>query len=68
MYPPILTLKSEIARAMLEYRLDRMKVAKQMGVPAETAGRTNPCFATGAGGRLQAVMNGFGESKSVTME
>lgn len=30
------------------------------GVMAETAGGTNPYFATGAGGMLQAVMNGFG--------
>ncbi len=30
------------------------------GVLAETAGGTNPCFATGAGGMLQAVLNGFG--------
>jgi len=30
------------------------------GVLAETAGGTNPYFATGAGGFLQAVMNGFG--------
>lgn len=30
------------------------------GVLAETAGGTNPYFATGAGGFLQAVLNGFG--------
>ena len=30
------------------------------GVLAETAGGTNPYFATGAGGFLQAVINGFG--------
>lgn len=30
------------------------------GVLAETAGGTNPYFATGAGGMLQAVMAGFG--------
>ncbi len=30
------------------------------GVLSETAGGTNPYFATGAGGFLQAVMNGFG--------
>ncbi|NOT73310.1 MAG: glycoside hydrolase family 65 protein [Cyclobacteriaceae bacterium] len=30
------------------------------GVIAETAGGTNPYFATGAGGFLQAVLNGFG--------
>ena len=30
------------------------------GVIAETAGGTNPYFATGAGGMLQAVINGFG--------
>ena len=29
MYPPILTLKPEIARSMLEYRFERMKMAKQ---------------------------------------
>lgn len=30
------------------------------GVIAESAGGTNPYFATGAGGMLQAVLNGFG--------
>ncbi len=30
------------------------------GAMAETAGGTNPYFATGAGGMLQSVMNGFG--------
>jgi len=30
------------------------------GVLAETAGGTNPYFATGAGGMLQVVLNGFG--------
>ena len=30
------------------------------GVLAETAGGTNPYFATGAGGLLQAMLNGFG--------
>ncbi|PRY41926.1 trehalose/maltose hydrolase-like predicted phosphorylase [Spirosoma oryzae] len=30
------------------------------GVMAETAGGTNPYFATGAGGMLQSVLNGFG--------
>ncbi|HEY5917843.1 MAG TPA: glycoside hydrolase family 65 protein, partial [Chryseolinea sp.] len=30
------------------------------GVIAETAGGTNPYFATGAGGMLQAVIFGFG--------
>lgn len=30
------------------------------GVLAETAGGTNPYFATGSGGMLQAVLNGFG--------
>jgi len=30
------------------------------GVIAETAGGTNPYFATGAGGMLQAVLSGFG--------
>jgi kojibiose hydrolase len=30
------------------------------GVLAETAGGTNPYFATGAGGILQAMLNGFG--------
>ena len=33
------------------------------GVIAETAGGTNPYFATGAGGMLQAVLNGFGGLK-----
>ena len=30
------------------------------GVISETAGGTNPYFATGAGGMLQAVLAGFG--------
>lgn len=30
------------------------------GVIAETAGGTNPYFATGAGGMIQAILNGFG--------
>ena len=30
------------------------------GVMAETASGTNPYFATGAGGVLQAMLNGFG--------
>jgi trehalose/maltose hydrolase-like predicted phosphorylase len=30
------------------------------GVISETAGGTNPYFATGAGGMLQAVLGGFG--------
>lgn len=34
--------------------------APPFGVLAETAGGTNPYFATGAGGMLQAVLNGFG--------
>ncbi|MEM9918178.1 MAG: glycoside hydrolase family 65 protein [Bacteroidota bacterium] len=33
------------------------------GVLAETAGGTNPYFATGAGGMLQAVLSGFGGLK-----
>jgi trehalose/maltose hydrolase-like predicted phosphorylase len=33
------------------------------GVLAETAGGTNPYFATGAGGMLQAVLFGFGGLK-----
>ena len=33
---------------------------KPFGVIAETAGGTNPYFATGAGGMIQAVLNGFG--------
>jgi trehalose/maltose hydrolase-like predicted phosphorylase len=30
------------------------------GVLAESAGGTNPYFATGAGGLIQAILNGFG--------
>jgi trehalose/maltose hydrolase-like predicted phosphorylase len=30
------------------------------GVIAQTAGGTNPYFATGAGGTLQALLDGFG--------
>ena len=33
------------------------------GVLAETAGGTNPYFATGAGGMLQAIIAGFGGLK-----
>jgi protein-glucosylgalactosylhydroxylysine glucosidase len=33
---------------------------KPFGVLAETAGGTNPYFATGAGGMLQALISGFG--------
>ena len=33
---------------------------KPFGVLAETAGGTNPYFATGAGGMLQSVLFGFG--------
>ncbi len=33
------------------------------GVLAETAGGTNPYFATGAGGVLQTVLSGFGGLK-----
>lgn len=33
------------------------------GVLAETAGGTNPYFATGAGGMLQAILSGFGGLK-----
>ena len=33
---------------------------KPFGVLAETKGGTNPYFATGAGGLLQSVLNGFG--------
>ncbi len=33
------------------------------GVIAETAGGTNPYFATGAGGMLQAILSGFGGLK-----
>ncbi len=34
--------------------------APPFGVLAETAGGTNPYFATGAGGMLQVLLNGFG--------
>jgi len=33
---------------------------KPFGVLAESAGGTNPYFATGAGGMLQAMLSGFG--------
>src|SRR6185295_7593174 len=33
---------------------------KPFGVIAEVAGGTNPYFATGAGGLIQAMINGFG--------
>lgn len=38
----------------------RSNEAPPFGVLAETAGGTNPYFATGAGGMLQALLNGFG--------
>jgi protein-glucosylgalactosylhydroxylysine glucosidase len=42
------------------------------GVISETAGGTNPYFATGAGGMLQAVLSGFGglkiSAKGITQE
>jgi trehalose/maltose hydrolase-like predicted phosphorylase len=38
----------------------RPNMKNPFGVLAETAGGTNPYFATGAGGFLQSVLNGFG--------
>lgn len=38
----------------------RLNEVPPFGVLAETAGGTNPYFATGAGGMLQAVISGFG--------
>lgn len=38
----------------------RNNAVPPFGVMAETAGGTNPYFATGAGGMLQAVLTGFG--------
>jgi protein-glucosylgalactosylhydroxylysine glucosidase len=38
----------------------RPNQAPPFGVLAETAGGTNPYFATGAGGMLQVLLNGFG--------
>jgi protein-glucosylgalactosylhydroxylysine glucosidase len=38
----------------------RPNLLPPFGVIAEVAGGTNPYFATGAGGMLQAVLNGFG--------
>ena len=38
----------------------RLNEEPPFGVLAETAGGTNPYFATGAGGMLQAVISGFG--------
>jgi trehalose/maltose hydrolase-like predicted phosphorylase len=59
--------------SILNNRLGRIKTAEEVflnsyrlnevppfGVLAETAGGTNPYFATGAGGMLQAVISGFG--------
>lgn len=45
-------------RAFKDCYRPNMKVP--FGVLAETAGGTNPYFATGAGGFLQSVLNGFG--------
>lgn len=41
----------------------RQNEVAPFGVLAETAGGTNPYFATGAGGMLQAVLSGFGGLK-----
>ena len=38
----------------------RLNEVPPFGVISETAGGTNPYFATGAGGMLQAVLSGFG--------
>ncbi|MCI4670727.1 MAG: glycoside hydrolase family 65 protein [Bacteroidia bacterium] len=38
----------------------RPNAVPPLGVLSETAGGTNPYFATGAGGLLQTVLNGFG--------
>ncbi len=50
---------SEKAEEIFEYSYKRNEVPP-FGVISETAGGTNPYFATGAGGMLQAVLFGFG--------
>ncbi len=47
------------AGEMFDYSYKRNEVPP-FGVISETAGGTNPYFATGAGGMLQAVLTGFG--------
>ena len=49
----------EKAEEIFEYSYKRNEVPP-FGVISETAGGTNPYFATGAGGMLQAVLFGFG--------
>jgi protein-glucosylgalactosylhydroxylysine glucosidase len=49
------------AKAWNAFKLSHLPNKKNpFGVLAETAGGTNPYFATGAGGFLQSVLNGFG--------
>ncbi len=51
--------KAEKARELFAKSYEPNKVPP-FGVISETAGGTNPYFATGAGGMLQAVLSGFG--------
>ncbi len=58
------TLYARLGNAQKAYELFlksyRPNTVPPFGVLAETAGGTNPYFATGAGGMLQAVLFGFG--------
>lgn len=51
--------QSEKSAELFAYSYKRNEVPP-FGVISETAGGTNPYFATGAGGMLQAVISGFG--------
>lgn len=63
-YSVLSTLSSRLGEADKAYRLFEKGFVPNMkspfGVLAESAGGTNPYFATGAGGMLQAVLAGFG--------
>ncbi|HKK46752.1 MAG TPA: hypothetical protein VJ964_14595 [Balneolaceae bacterium] len=63
-YSVFSVLYSRLGKADKAYSLFRKgykpNEVPPFGVLAESAGGTNPYFATGAGGMLQAVLNGFG--------
>ncbi len=63
----IATIQAQLGETEQAYRGYKDSYEKNevppFGVLAETAGGTNPYFATGAGGVLQTVMSGFGGLK-----
>jgi len=60
-YSVISSLLGDAPRAYDLFRLSfKPNELPPFNVIAETAGGTNPYFATGAGGMLQSVLNGFG--------